>query len=211
MIYLDCAATSLQKPREVGRAVREALANAGGYGRGGHAPALYAGEIVYRCRENACRLFGLDAPERVIFTMNATHALNQAIHALVRPGQRVAVTGYEHNAVMRPLHARRAGIRVLPGAPCAPEELLGQAARALDEGVRLFVVNHVSNVFGGIAPVEALDRMLADAGARMILDASQSAGTVPLDAGRLRSAAAVCCPGHKGLLGPQGTGLLLAL
>lgn len=209
MIYLDCAATSLQKPRAVYRAVRQAMEGAGGYGRSGHKPALYAGELVYHCRETACRLFGLQAPEQVVFTLNATHALNQAIHALVGPDTKVAVSGYEHNSVMRPLYARGVPVRVLESGPFDPGGLLLSAERALDEGVRLFIVNHVSNVFGGVAPVGALDALLGDAGAALILDASQSAGAVGIDVSTLPSLAAVCMPGHKGLLGPQGTGLLL--
>ena len=96
MIYLDSAATSLQKPRAVYQAVQKAMQSAGGYGRSGHRPALYAGELVYACRENARRLFGLQEPEQVVFTMNATHALNQAIHALAdaktRPQSQVMST-----------------------------------------------------------------------------------------------------------------------
>ena len=107
MIYLDNAATTLVKPRAVGEAVRRALVSAAGYARGGYEAASRAGNLVYDCREQAAALFGLSDPARVIFTLNATHALNLAIHALVRPGAKIAVSGFEHNAVMRPLALRK--------------------------------------------------------------------------------------------------------
>lgn len=209
MIYFDNAATSLQKPRAVYQAVQKAMREAGGYGRSGHRPAIYAGELVYECRENARKLFGLQAPEQVVFTMNATHALNQAIHALAGPETRAAITGYEHNSVVRPLAARGIRYRVLEGGPFDAAAMLESASRALEDGADLFLINHVSNVFGGIAPVEELDKMLYNAGVPMILDASQSAGALEISVPSLRSLAAVCMPGHKGLLGPQGTGMLL--
>ena len=106
MIYLDNAATTLYKPRAVEQAVRRAMYGAAGYARGGYAAASRAGELVFACREQAAALFGVGEPERVIFTLNATHALNIAINALVKPDSRVIVSGYEHNAVMRPLTAR---------------------------------------------------------------------------------------------------------
>ena len=106
MIYLDNAATTLYKPRAVDEAVRRAMHAAAGYARGGYAAAARAGELVYGCREQAAALFGVRDPARVVFTMNATHALNLAIHALAKPGMRIAVGGYEHNAVMRPLTLR---------------------------------------------------------------------------------------------------------
>lgn len=141
--------------------------------------------------------------------MNATHALNQAIHALTEETTRAAVTGYEHNSVIRPLTERGIPYRVMKHGPFDGEAMLACARQALTEGANLFIVNHMSNVFGGVIPLEALDDLLADAGVPMIVDASQSAGAVEIDAGRLKSAAAICMPGHKGLLGPQGTGMLL--
>lgn len=208
MIYFDNAATTLHKPPAVLKAVQTAMQQAGGYGRSGHRAAMYAGELVFECRELAVKLFGLEAPEQVVFTLNATHAINQAIHALTDEHTVAAVSGYEHNSVIRPLVERGIPYRVLAHAPFDHEGFLQSARRALEEGANLFVINHMSNVFGGIVPLAALDALLADAGVPMILDASQSAGVVALDA-RLRSVAALCMPGHKGLLGPQGTGMLL--
>ncbi len=211
MIYFDNAATTLIKPAEVFRAVQGAMRTAAGYGRSGHRPALRAGELVYTCREEAAALFGIPEPERVVFTLNATHALNTAIHALVRPDTTVAVTGYEHNSVMRPLSALGCRTIVMHAPLFRQDEAIAAARRAVDEGATLFIVNHVSNVFGFIQPLEEIDKLLTRAGIPMILDASQSAGVLPVEAGRLRSLAAVCCPGHKALFGPQGTGILLVL
>lgn len=211
MIYFDNAATTLLKPAEVFRAVQNAMRTAGGYGRSGHRPAMRAGELVYNCREQAAALFGTQEPERVIFTLNATHALNTAIHALVKEGAAVAVTGYEHNSVMRPLAARGCRTIVMQAPLFDQGEALRAAERAIADGAEVFVINHVSNVFGFVQPLERLDAMLTRAGIPMILDASQSAGVLPIDCGKLHSVAAVCCPGHKALYGPQGTGILLAL
>ena len=110
MIYLDSAATSLQKPPEVARAVVRAMQSCASPGRGDHAAAMRAAETVFACREEVAALFHMTQPENVVFTMNATHALNIAVHSLVREGMRVAVSGFEHNAVMRPLYASGASI-----------------------------------------------------------------------------------------------------
>lgn len=211
MIYLDNAATTLHKPRAVDEAVRRAMHAAAGYARGGYAAAMRAGEAVYACREQAAALFGVRDPARVVFTMNATHALNLAIHALAGPETRVAVSGYEHNAVMRPLKLR--GIRpvVLDTPLWDSAAMVERAGQALADGAELFILNHVSNVFGFAAPVEQIAALLDSAGVPLILDASQSAGVIDIDVRRHPCLAAVCMPGHKALYGPQGTGILLAL
>ena len=183
MIYLDNAATTLYKPRAVEQAVRRAMYGAAGYARGGYAAADRAGELVYACREQAAALFGVGEPERVIFTLNATHALNIAINALVKPDSRVIVSGYEHNAVMRPLSARNIEPTVLD-----------------------------TPLWDGAAMVSALKQALEHgADLPLILDASQSAGVAEIDVKRYPCLAAVCMPGHKALYGPMGTGILLAL
>ena len=112
MIYLDSAATTLQKPEKVAAASAWAISHLASPGRGGHRPAMAAADTAFACREEAARLFHMDDPERVVFTFNATHALNIAIKTLARPGSRVVVSGYEHNAVTRPLHALDVGISV---------------------------------------------------------------------------------------------------
>ena len=211
MIYLDNAATTLHKPRAVDEAVRRAMHAAAGYARGGHAAAVRAGETVYACREQAAALFGVREPARVVFTMNATHALNLAVHALATPETRVAVSGYEHNAVMRPLRLRGIEPMVLDAPLWDADAMLRAAQSAVADGAELFILNHVSNVFGYALPFDAIADLLDVAGVLLILDASQSAGVLPLDVRRHPCLAAVCMPGHKGLYGPQGTGILLAL
>lgn len=211
MIYLDNAATTFIKPRAVEEAVRGAMRGAAGYARGGYAAAMRAGEMMYACREQAAALFGLADPARVVLTMNATHALNLAIHALARPGTRTVVGGYEHNAVMRPLMLRGIKPAVLDAPLWDAGAMVEKARRALDAGAELFILNHVSNVFGFVAPLDEIAALLTARGVPLILDASQSAGILDINVGKYPCLAAVCMPGHKALYGPQGTGLLLAL
>ncbi|NCB28761.1 MAG: aminotransferase class V-fold PLP-dependent enzyme [Clostridia bacterium] len=211
MIYLDNAATTLQKPETVHRAVVGAMRSAAAAGRSGHRPAMHAGELVFTCREAVAHLFGLTDCERVVFTLNATHALNLAIHALCDQKTVVAMTGYEHNSVVRPIVARGNRYIVLQSPLFDQDAMLAAAEHAIEEGATLFIVNHVSNVFGAVAPLHELDRLLAAKQIPMILDASQSAGILDIDVRTLPSVAAVCMPGHKALYGPQGTGVLLAL
>ena len=207
MIYLDSAATSLLKPKSVSDAVSEAIRTMASPGRGAHIAALRAADTVYECRELACRLFHFDAPERVVFTMNATHALNIAIRSLVKKGDKVVISGYEHNSVTRPLHALGADVRVAQSRLFDPQEAL-DSFEALLPGAAAVICDHVSNVFGFKLPVYALGALCAQYGVPFIVDASQSAGIADLDMSRL-GAAFVAMPGHKGLLGPQGTGILL--
>ena len=208
MIYLDNAATTLRKPSSVYRAVRNAMHRAGTPGRGGHRAAMEAAETVYRCRELAAELFDVPYPEQVVFTMNSTHALNIAIRSLVRPGMRVVVSGYEHNAVMRPLYALGAEIRTARGILFDQADVLSAFRRELREDTGAVVLNHVSNVFGFIQPAAEIADLCRERGIPLILDASQSAGVLPISLKRL-GAAFIAMPGHKGLYGPQGTGILL--
>ncbi len=207
MIYLDSAATSLLKPRSVGRAMTEALRCCASPGRGSHAAAMRAAEIALACREAAAELFHVEDPAQVVFTMNATHALNLAIHSLLRPGDRAVISGYEHNAVTRPLHALGAQI-VTAWAPLFDRNAtLAAFDRAMD-GADVVIINHVSNVFGFIQPLEEVAALCSARRIPLIVDASQSAGVLPLDFSAL-GCEYMAMPGHKGLLGPQGTGLLL--
>lgn len=211
MIYFDNAATTLVKPKQVYWAVSAAMRTAAGAGRSGHRPAMHAGQLIYDCREAVARLFRLDDCTRVIFTYNATYALNLAIHALCRTDTCAAVTGYEHNSVVRPLTERGTEYIVLESPLFDGAAMVTAAEKAIGLGANLFIVNHVSNVFGAVAPLAALDALLTAHGIPMILDASQSAGILDIDVSRYTSLAAVCMPGHKALYGPQGTGILLAL
>ena len=204
MIYLDAAATSLQKPPSVSQGMLRALERCSSVGRGGHAAALEAMETVYKCRSLAAELFEATA-EQVVFTMNATHGLNLAIFSLVPPGGRVLISGFEHNAVTRPLHHLQARITVAGRKLFDPEDTISAFSEALAvQKYDAVICTQVSNVFGYILPVEQIGWLCRHYGVPWILDAAQSAGSLPL-----AQADFVAMPGHKGLLGPQGTGLLL--
>jgi len=208
VIYLDSAATTLQKPACVASASAWAINHLASPGRGGHRPAMAAADRAFACRAAAARLFHVDDPERVAFTFNATHGLNIAIKTLARPGSRVVVSGYEHNAVTRPLHALKVDLRVARGPLFDQEATLDAFRRELDRGADLAVCTHVSNVFGFILPIGDIAALCRARGVPLIVDASQSAGCLPLDFQAL-GAAFIAMPGHKGLYGPQGTGILL--
>lgn len=207
MIYLDNGATSFHKPGTVRRAVVEAMVSCANPGRGGYPAAMAAAETVFRCREAAGGFFECD-PEQVAFTSNCTHGLNVAIRTLVKPGGRVAVSGFEHNAVTRPLHGLGADIRVAGRKLFDWDDTLEEFDKVLADGVDAAVFTHVSNVFGYILPVEEMAAMCRSRGVPFIVDAAQSAGTLPVSLKAL-GADFIAMPGHKGLLGPQGTGILL--
>lgn len=208
MVYLDSAATTLQKPPAVGRAMLSAMERMASPGRGGHRPAMLAAETAFRCRQAAAGLFHVKDPENVIFTLNATHALNLAIKSLVKPGDTVVVSGYEHNAVTRPLAALGCRVKVAKGPLFEPQAILEAFDRLITRDVACVITTHVSNVFGFILPVAEIAELCHKRGIPMILDASQSAGAVPVHMDEL-GCAFIAMPGHKGLYGPQGTGLLL--
>lgn len=207
MIYFDSGATTLQKPQQVLWAVQNAMRTCASVGRGGYRAATLAAETVYRCREAAAGLFGAK-PEQVVFTINATHALNIAIKTLVSPGDRVVVSGFEHNAVMRPLFALQAKVVVAGQKLFDPEDTLAAFQKAVTPGTAAVVCTHVSNVFGYRLPIEGIAELCRQRKVPLIVDAAQSAGTLPVNLSEL-GAAFIGMPGHKGLYGPQGTGILL--
>ena len=206
MIYLDSGATSFHKPPAVYRAVAQAMKTCANPGRGGYRAAMEASKTIYDCREAAGGLFRC-LPEQVVLTTSCTHGLNIAIHSLVKPGSKVAVSGFEHNAVTRPLLALGARIQVGGRKLFDWEDTLSKFEEAL-KGAEAAVFTHVSNVFGYILPVREMAALCRDRGIPFILDAAQSAGSLPVDMEAL-GADFIAMPGHKGLLGPQGTGLLL--
>ena len=209
MIYLDAAATTFQKPPSVARAVARAFAEMTTPGRGNYREAALASETVFDCRAAAAKLFHVPSEERVVFTFNATHALNIAIKSLVRPGGAVVVSGYEHNAVMRPLYGMgTVKIKVASGAPFDQEAILADFQRKLTPDVQAVICTHVSNVFGFVLPIGQIAALCHARGVPLVVDASQSAGILPVDF-RALDAAFIAMPGHKGLYGPQGTGILL--
>lgn len=209
MIYLDSGATTLEKPESVRRAMAAAVNTMSSPGRGSYQATRLAEETDFACRTEAAELFGVDDPSKVIFTMNATHGLNIAIHSLIRPGMTVAVTGYEHNAVTRPLHAvESVKLVILNTPPYCPDKMVTELEAALEQGVDAAVFNHVSNVFGCVQPIEQMAALCRKHRVPFIVDASQSAGVLPVRMD-VWGADFIAMPGHKGLYGPQGTGLLL--
>ena len=207
MTYLDNGATSFHKPQSVYRAGKCAMDNCANPGRGGYTAAMTAAKTVLRCREQAAELFSCQ-PEQVVMTSNCTHGLNIAIHTLVKPGARVVISSFEHNAVTRPLHARGAKITVAGRKLFDWEDTLTSFENALRKGADTAVFTHVSNVFGYILPVEEMAILCRRYGVPFVIDAAQSAGMLPVNLEKL-GADFIAMPGHKGLLGPQGTGILL--
>ncbi|MCD7859611.1 MAG: aminotransferase class V-fold PLP-dependent enzyme [Firmicutes bacterium] len=207
MIYLDNGATSLRKPRCVLEAVQRAMQTCANPGRGGYGASMEASRTVYAAREAAAQLFGCRS-EQVVFTPGCTQGLNIAIRSLVPPGGSAVISGFEHNAVVRPLHLLGARVTVAGRRLFDWADTLESFEKALKKHPDAAIFTHVSNVFGYIEPVDALAELCTAYGVPFIVDAAQSAGTLPV---RPESwgAAFVAMPGHKGLLGPQGTGLLI--
>ena len=183
MIYFDSGATTLEKPRAVRCAMARAVNTMSSPGRGSHQATQLAEETDYACRAAAAKLFGVEDESNVVFTSNATHGLNIAIHTLVQPGSRVVISGYEHNAVTRPLHAiPNVTLTVLNTLPFQPERMIEELKTALAQGVDVVICNHVSNVFGCVQPVGEMAALCAEAGVacRMMpvpRDLSSSCGT----------------------------------
>lgn len=207
MIYLDSAATSFLKPPCVAQAVFEAMNTLGSPGRGAHPLTLAASRTVWECREVVAQLLGAADPARVCFTPNSTAALNTAICGLFGPGDHVITTAVEHNSVLRPLYRleeRGLELTILPadarGMICYED-----FARALRPNTRGVVCNHASNVTGNVLDVERIGAFCREHGVYFVVDVSQSAGVLEVNQ-QAMGASVVCFTGHKGLLGPQGTG-----
>lgn len=208
MVYLDNAATTLIKPAAVSESTANAIKHLASPGRGGHSASMEAANKLYDCRENASKLFNVDLAEKIIFTSNATHALNIAISTFLKPGIRVVVSGYEHNAVMRPLFAAKARVRIASSPLFNRKKTLEAFKREIRNGADLVICTHVSNVFGFVLPIKEIGQLCRANRIPFIIDASQSAGSEKIDFSAL-GAEFIAMPGHKGLYGPQGTGILL--
>ncbi len=211
MIYLDNAATSFPKAPGVGKAMAEAINTFGGNpGRGGHKITLQAGRTVEKCREMAAGFFGAQ-PERTIFTRSCTEGLNIAVFGTLHKGDEV-ICGYgEHNAVMRPLErcVQRDGVTVKLLKPDGRGLLSPDALRkAITSRTALVVIGHASNVTGVIQPVRELGAVCQERGVPLLVDAAQTAGVLDVSLSSL-NADMIALPGHKGLMGPHGTGLLI--
>jgi len=212
LIYLDNAATTFPKPREVLDKMLETYIRVGvSPGRGSYDLAMQVEDIVEEARKKLARFFGAPDPNRVVFTANATDALNLAFSGLLQPGDHVITTRLEHNSVLRPLHHfLERGWITCDHVPfdCKgfvdPNEIL----RCIKPNTRVVVVTHASNVLGTVQPVEEIGRLCAGRGIPLIIDASQSAGKIPIDMMALQ-ASAVVFTGHKAFYGPTGTGGLV--
>ncbi|OFW42255.1 MAG: cysteine desulfurase [Acidobacteria bacterium RIFCSPLOWO2_12_FULL_60_22] len=208
MIYFDNAATSWPKPAAVRAALSDYVGDAGGNpGRSGHRMSVAAARIVERAREALAELFHAHDPSRIVFTQNATQALNQALYGLLRPGDHVVTTSVEHNSVMRPLrHLETLGVE-LTVVSCNRDGMLdlNRVRRALRPGTRLLVTTHGSNVVGTLTPVVALAALAREQGIPYLVDASQTAGAIPIDVQEM-GVDLLAFTGHKALLGPTGTG-----
>lgn len=208
MIYLDNAATTISKPQAVIDAVAQAMCSLGNAGRGATSGALDAARTIHACRAKLARLLGCPRADHVCFTPNSTVALNTAINGVVHPGDHVVTTVLEHNSVLRPLNrlAAEQGVTV-EHAGCDASGVLDydELERLVTPGTRAVVATQASNVTGNAVDVARVAAVAHAAGALVIVDASQSAGTAHIDM-QAMGLDIVCFTGHKGLMGPQGTG-----
>lgn len=208
MIYLDNAATSLRKPPEVIEAVSAAMGYMGNAGRGAHGRSLTASRVIYDTRCAVAELFHCARPDHVAFTANATEALNIAICGLLAPGDHVISTDLEHNSVLRPLYRAQAerGVELsfVPADRRGNVEY-GDFSRLLRPNTRAVVCTHASNLTGNLLDLRRIGSFARENGLTLIVDASQTAGCVPIDMEEMHIDI-LCFTGHKGLMGPQGTG-----
>ena len=213
MIYLDNAATTYPKPQSVTMAVQNALKQySANPGRGGHHAAIKVSEAVFYARENIREFFSVDSVEKVIFTPGCTHSLNMIIHGILKNGDHVVISSLEHNAVLRPLEKlKNEGFITYSVAkvfPCDDEKTISSFRNAINDHTRMIICTHASNVFGVRLPIERLCALAHSYDVVFCVDAAQSAGILPIDM-QEGGYDFVCCPGHKGLYGPMGIGLLL--
>ncbi len=212
MIYLDNAATTFPKPREVLERMMDLYAAKGvSPGRGGYDLAQEANELVHGTRKRLCRFFGSDDPDRVIFAANATDALNLIIQGATRPGGHVVSSRLEHNSVLRPLqHLREKGLIDFDLVPFDGQGFIDpdDIARAIRPQTQWVILTHASNVLGSIQPIEAIGRICRERNIPLIIDTAQSAGVIPIDMSAW-GVSALAFTGHKSLMGPTGIGGLV--
>ena len=207
MIYLDNAATTLHKPPEVAEAVKNAILTAGNASRGAHGVSLSASRMVFETRSRLAKLFGCPRADHVVFTANSTEALNIAIKGILDPGDHVITTVLEHNSVLRPLYeCRRKGVEMTiltcdEYANISYEEM----EKAVRKNTRAIICTHASNMTGNMISLESVGKIAAKYGILFIVDASQTAGVWEIDVQKY-GISVLCFTGHKGLMGPQGTG-----
>lgn len=213
MIYFDNAATTFPKPKIVINNIFESVTKYGGNpGRSGHKMSLKAAEIIYSMREKAAKFFGISDAERVILTKNCTEALNIAIFGVLRHGGNAIVSNFEHNSAIRPLqnlkNSKIADYKVAKISFENPEKVALDFEKLIDNNTKMIICTHASNVTGKIAPIKQLAKLCHEKGLIFCVDASQTAGIIDIDIEK-DGIDILCCPGHKALYGPTGTGLLL--
>ena len=208
MIYLDNAATTIHKPQAVIDAVTAAMTSMGNASRGAHEGALSASRTIYDARCRAAKLFGCAKPDHVVFTCNSTEALNIAIQGSIKPGRHVITTDLEHNSVLRPLYRMQDlhGVRLdFVRADELGRPVYEDFERLICEDTQAIVCTHMSNLTGEIVDIARIGHLAGEKGILFIVDASQSAGNTPIDMKEM-GIDILCFTGHKGLMGPQGTG-----
>lgn len=215
LIYFDHAATSYPKPQTVIDAVTGAFVKRGGNpGRSGHRLSLAAAEGIFECRKKISDIFSFPYPERVVFTLNTTHALNMAIKGLVTDNSHILTSDLEHNSVIRPLYAlmseRGRNIRYSTFSAASDDDgvIVRNFTDALRADTKLVVLTLASNICGRILPVSAIGKICRERGILLVADGAQACGVMPLSFPDL-NIDVLCLPGHKGLYGPQGTGAML--
>lgn len=212
MIYLDNAATTYPKPQGVYAAVLRCMRDHGGNpGRGSHRLAVQAAECVYNCREKVAELFHMDDPSRVVFTLNTTYALNMAIKSIAHPGDHFLIGNFEHNSVLRPIeHMAQEGMIEYDvfDVRGGPESVILRLEKLVRVNTRAIVCAHASNICNITAPIEAIGEFCRHRGIAFIVDGAQSAGLYDIDLSRT-CIDFLCAPGHKGLYGPQGCGIMV--
>lgn len=207
MIYMDNAATTLQKPKGVAEAMVAAMNSFGNAGRGVNDASLDAARVIYETREQLCRLFHGENPKQITFTCNATESLNIAIQGLIQPGDHVITTMMEHNSVLRPLYERESAGTILTILKCddqgniSYEEMEG----AIRKNTKAIVCTHGSNLTGNVNDLIRIGQIAKKHHLILIVDASQTAGLLPIDVQEM-GIDVLCFTGHKSLYGPQGTG-----
>lgn len=207
MIYMDNAATTMHKPKEVIDAVVVAMSSMGNAGRGVNEASLSASRLIYDTREKLCRLFGAEDPRQIVFTANSTESLNIAIKGILNPGDHVIATMLEHNSVLRPLYEmEKKGVR-LTIVKSNPEGTLDLAdiENAIAPDTKMIVCTNGSNLTGNYIDPEPIGTLAREKGIVFVVDASQTAGVFPIDVQKMKIDV-LCFTGHKGMLGPQGTG-----
>ncbi|WP_026476769.1 aminotransferase class V-fold PLP-dependent enzyme [Alkaliphilus transvaalensis] len=210
MIYLDNAATTYPKPEEVYNAMMDQMKGFGANpGRSGHKMAIEAGRLIFNTREMIARFFNIDNPMQIIFTANATESLNLAIKGVLKSGDHVITTSMEHNSILRPIKSlEKIGVENTI-IQCNSEGIVNieDIKGAIKSNTKMIAMTHASNVTGTIMPVEEVGRIAKESGLYFLLDAAQTAGVYEIDVKKL-NIDLLALPGHKGLLGPQGVGIL---